>query len=77
MVTIAIFSAILGSNIDVHSGGVDLQFPHHENEEAQSCVYHGVDQWVNYWLHAGKIICTVNLQMWKSYGPEIFFMPKN
>jgi Cysteinyl-tRNA synthetase len=60
LVTIAIFSAILGSNIDVHSGGVDLQFPHHENEEAQSCVYHGVDQWVNYWLHVGKIIRTVN-----------------
>ncbi|XP_023703007.1 probable cysteine--tRNA ligase, mitochondrial isoform X2 [Cryptotermes secundus] len=46
-------SDILGSNIDIHSGGVDLLFPHHENEEAQSCVYHGVGQWVNYWLHSG------------------------
>ncbi|XP_021942686.1 probable cysteine--tRNA ligase, mitochondrial isoform X2 [Zootermopsis nevadensis] len=51
----AMASAILGSNIDIHSGGVDLLFPHHENEEAQSCVYHGVDQWVNYWLHSGHL----------------------
>lgn len=48
-------SDILGSNIDIHSGGVDLLFPHHENEEAQSCVYHGVEQWVNYWLHSGHL----------------------
>jgi cysteinyl-tRNA synthetase len=41
---------------------VDLLFPHHENEEAQSCVYHGVDQWVNYWLHSGEIIHIGNSQ---------------
>ncbi|GFG39209.1 hypothetical protein Cfor_11274, partial [Coptotermes formosanus] len=59
-------SAILGSTIDVHSGGVDLLFPHHENEEAQSCVYHGVDQWVNYWLHAGHLHVTGEAKMSKS-----------
>ncbi|WAQ98662.1 SYCM-like protein [Mya arenaria] len=33
--------------------GLDLMFPHHENEIAQSCSYHGVKQWANYWLHTG------------------------
>ncbi|KAJ4445651.1 hypothetical protein ANN_12334, partial [Periplaneta americana] len=47
--------AILGSSIDIHSGGIDLIFPHHENEEAQSCVYHGTEQWINYWLHTGEV----------------------
>lgn len=41
--------------MDIHSGGEDLTFPHHENEEAQSCSYHEVDQWVNYWLHCGHL----------------------
>lgn len=44
-----------GSNIDIHAGGIDLRFPHHENEEAQSCVYHGTPQWVNYWIHTGHL----------------------
>ncbi|XP_069695114.1 probable cysteine--tRNA ligase, mitochondrial isoform X2 [Periplaneta americana] len=51
----AMASAILGSSIDIHSGGIDLIFPHHENEEAQSCVYHGTEQWINYWLHTGHL----------------------
>ncbi|XP_017878367.1 probable cysteine--tRNA ligase, mitochondrial [Ceratina calcarata] len=50
-----IASAVFGSCIDIHSGGVDLIFPHHENEEAQSCSYHEVKQWVNYWLHCGHL----------------------
>ena len=47
-------SDVFGSNFDVHSGGEDLMFPHHENELAQSCAFHGNDQWVNYWLHTGE-----------------------
>lgn len=41
--------------IDVHAGGVDLKFPHHENEIAQSEAYLSSDQWVNYWLHTGHL----------------------
>ena len=40
---------------DIHSGGVDLKFPHHENEVAQSQAALGVRQWVNYWLHSGHL----------------------
>lgn len=46
---------LTGSNIDIHAGGIDLRFPHHENEEAQSCAFHNTDQWVNYWLHTGYL----------------------
>lgn len=45
----------MGDNIDIHSGGIDLVFPHHENEDAQSCCHHDTDQWVNYWLHSGLL----------------------
>lgn len=48
-------SLVFGSCIDFHAGGRDLCFPHHENEEAQSCVYHGVDNWVNNWIHTGHL----------------------
>lgn len=48
-------SAILGDNMDIHSGGVDLMFPHHDNELAQSEAYHGCKQWVNYFLHTGHL----------------------
>ncbi|KIY44586.1 hypothetical protein FISHEDRAFT_51156 [Fistulina hepatica ATCC 64428] len=48
-------SAILGSNLDIHSGGVDLAFPHHDNEMAQSEAYHNCNAWVNYFLHTGHL----------------------
>ncbi|MBW0468866.1 hypothetical protein O181_008581 [Austropuccinia psidii MF-1] len=48
-------SAILGSGMDIHSGGVDLMFPHHDNEMAQSEAYHNCPQWVNYFLHTGHL----------------------
>ncbi|XP_078034083.1 cysteine--tRNA ligase-like protein, mitochondrial isoform X2 [Augochlora pura] len=51
-----IASTVFGNSIDIHSGAIDLVFPHHENEEAQSCSYHNVDQWVNYWLHCGHLL---------------------
>ncbi|XP_060600735.1 probable cysteine--tRNA ligase, mitochondrial [Ruditapes philippinarum] len=38
-----------------HSGGSDLMFPHHENELAQSCSFHDVGQWANYWMHTGHL----------------------
>ena len=36
----------LGKNFDIHGGGLDLIFPHHENEIAQSCVYNGTDKFL-------------------------------
>lgn len=51
----------LGSQIDIHSGGIDLAFPHHDNELAQSEAYwadecHGHQhQWINYFLHMGHL----------------------
>ena len=44
----------LGSTIDIHAGGSDLQFPHHENEIAQSEGATG-EQYVNYWMHVGFV----------------------
>ncbi len=44
----------LGAEIDIHGGGRDLIFPHHENEIAQGCCAHGGD-YVRYWMHNGYI----------------------
>ncbi|MEL6437335.1 MAG: class I tRNA ligase family protein, partial [Pseudomonadota bacterium] len=38
---------------DIHGGGIDLQFPHHENEIAQSCCANGTDRMANIWMHNG------------------------
>ncbi|CAO1626553.1 unnamed protein product [Sympodiomycopsis kandeliae] len=48
-------SEVLGTRIDVHSGGVDLMFPHHDNELAQSEAHHGCAPWINYFLHTGHL----------------------
>ncbi|XP_061571972.1 cysteine--tRNA ligase, mitochondrial [Cololabis saira] len=48
-------SGVFGSQLDIHSGGVDLAFPHHENEVAQSEAFHGCSQWGNYFLHSGHL----------------------
>jgi cysteinyl-tRNA synthetase len=48
-------SRYLGSSIDIHGGGVDLVFPHHENERAQSESYFNIRPWVKYWLHASYL----------------------
>lgn len=50
-----IASDILGPNLDIHAGGVDLKFPHHDNELAQAEAYFGHNQWVNYFFHAGHL----------------------
>ncbi|QLL31271.1 hypothetical protein HG536_0B01330 [Torulaspora globosa] len=48
-------SDILGECMDIHSGGIDLAFPHHDNEMAQSEACFESEQWVNYFLHTGHL----------------------
>lgn len=48
-------SDVIGENLDIHGGGVDLMFPHHDNEMAQAEAYHQCCQWVNYFMHAGHL----------------------
>lgn len=50
----AMSTCCLGNHFDIHGGGADLTFPHHENEIAQSEASTG-EQYVNYWMHAGFI----------------------
>lgn len=45
----------LGEHFDIHGGGSDLMFPHHENEIAQSTCAHG-GEYVNYWMHSGMVM---------------------
>jgi cysteinyl-tRNA synthetase len=52
----AMAEAHLGDTIDIHAGGVDLQFPHHENEIAQSECAHGGKIFARYWLHNGMLV---------------------
>jgi len=59
-------TSILGPNFDIHAGGQDLIFPHHENEIAQSVAGTGKD-YVNYWMHNGYINID-NRKMSKSKG---------
>jgi cysteinyl-tRNA synthetase len=49
----AMAGALLGDTFDIHGGGIDLIFPHHENEIAQSRCAHGTATMANYWLHNG------------------------
>jgi cysteinyl-tRNA synthetase len=51
----AMSAAHLGESIDIHAGGVDLQFPHHENEIAQSTCAHGGKVFARWWLHNGML----------------------
>ncbi len=57
----------LGDIIDIHCGGRDLVFPHHENEVAQSCCANDTQQFANYWVHNGMINMG-NQKMSKSLG---------
>ena len=52
----AMAEAHLGDTIDIHAGGVDLQFPHHENEVAQSECAHGGKPFARFWLHNGMLV---------------------
>ncbi|CUA83613.1 cysteine--tRNA ligase [Pseudidiomarina woesei] len=56
----------LGENFDIHGGGSDLIFPHHENEVAQSCCANHND-YVNYWMHSGMVQVD-EVKMSKSLG---------
>ena len=60
----------LGKNFDIHGGGLDLIFPHHENEIAQSCSNNNTKSFANYWIHNGFV--TINMEkMSKSLGNVI------
>ena len=50
----AMSTALLGATFDLHGGGMDLKFPHHENEIAQSCAATG-ERFVNLWVHNGFV----------------------
>lgn len=56
----------LGTHFDIHGGGADLQFPHHENEIAQSCCAHHTP-YVNIWMHSGMVMVDQE-KMSKSLG---------
>lgn len=62
--------AELGERIDIHGGGLDLVFPHHENEIAQSeCAHH--QRYANYWMHNGLLTMVSGQKMGKSLGNVI------
>jgi cysteinyl-tRNA synthetase len=66
----AMAKTYLGEVFDIHAGGLDLIFPHHENEIAQSCCAHGSAHMAHYWLHNGFV--TMNDEkMSKSMGNVI------
>ena len=48
-------SSIFGNKLDIHSGGCDLKFPHHDNEIAQTEAHDDSKQWINYFLHTGHL----------------------
>ncbi|MDV7269793.1 cysteine--tRNA ligase [Thioclava sp. A2] len=58
---------LLGASFDIHAGGIDLQFPHHENEIAQSCCAHPEAGFARYWLH-NEMLQVEGKKMSKSLG---------
>ncbi len=63
----AMIRKIYSSGIDIHTGGIDLLFPHHENEIAQSCGAHPNENFVKLWMHCEHLLVD-NLKMSKSLG---------
>ncbi len=64
----AMIRGVLGTEtIDIHGGGLDLQFPHHENERAQSCCAHGGAELARIWMHNG-FLTMGETKMSKSLG---------
>jgi len=57
-----------GTSLDIHGGGLDLVFPHHENEVAQSECAHDHQPYARYWMHNGLITMTGGQKMGKSLG---------
>lgn len=66
----AMSSKILGNHFDIHTGAVDLIFPHHTNEIAQSEAYSG-EKFVNYWMHGGFLTMPEG-KMSKSIGNVVY-----
>lgn len=60
----------LGETIDIHGGGLDLVFPHHENEVAQSECAHGT-HYARYWMHNGLLTMASGQKMGKSLGNAV------
>lgn len=58
---------LLGKTFDIHGGGNDLMFPHHENEIAQSCCAHGADSFAQVWMH-NEMLQVEGKKMSKSLG---------
>jgi cysteinyl-tRNA synthetase len=58
---------LLGETFDIHGGGNDLMFPHHENEIAQSCCAHPEGEFAHYWLH-NEMLQVEGKKMSKSLG---------
>jgi cysteinyl-tRNA synthetase len=52
----AMATRYLGENFDIHGGGIDLVFPHHENEIAQSCCANHGSSYAKYWMHNGHLM---------------------
>ncbi|ASM72561.1 cysteine--tRNA ligase [Pseudosulfitobacter pseudonitzschiae] len=63
----AMAKALLGDRFDIHGGGNDLMFPHHENEIAQSCCANGTDRMANVWMH-NEMLQVEGKKMSKSLG---------
>ncbi|MCZ8153051.1 MAG: cysteine--tRNA ligase [Rhodobacteraceae bacterium] len=59
--------ALLGASFDIHGGGIDLQFPHHENEVAQSCCAHPEAEFARVWMH-NEMLQVEGKKMSKSLG---------
>jgi cysteinyl-tRNA synthetase len=52
----AMCAGIFGAQLDLHTGGMDLRFPHHENEVHLSECYHQVSPWCRHWMHTGTLL---------------------
>ena len=63
----AMSKVYLGKTFDIHGGGVDLVFPHHDNEIAQSCCAHDTERMANLWMHNGHLMVNGE-KMSKSLG---------
>ena len=63
----AMSSKLLGNDFDIHGGGSDLIFPHHENEMAQSCGAYPGTKFAHYWVHTGMLMIN-GVKMSKSLG---------
>lgn len=60
-----------GRDLDFHSGGKDLIFPHHHNEMVQCCAYHEINKWSSFWLHTGHLHLKNDVKMSKSLSNTI------